>query len=192
MASCALEFGEQFRLEMIGIDRHFAGGDFFVGCALKAEFTNAEALFRTNRRTERAASHRAMRIEVAGSSFGVERGTRLVVGKVFEAALGARALIQNARFAIAGEIGGDAVKGFASAPAHASRAIGIRRLEFRKAFAQPSDIELVDGEDADTALRATGTTDKPRSRALGSVGESRVENLDELVIGAGTNERRHR
>lgn len=165
-------FGEQLGFEMIGINRHFAGGDFFVGCAVKAEFTHAEALFRANRRTKGAASHRAMCVEVTGSGLRIERGTRFVIGEVFEPALCAWSLVEDAGLAIAGEVVGNSLEGFAGSLANPSRASRIGNVEFREALAQSGGVELVDGEDADAALRAAGATDEPMSGALCGVGES--------------------
>ena len=161
LAGCALDFGKQLRLEMVGIDLHFAGGNFGVGCTLKAKLTDTESMFRVNRRTESAASHGAMRVEVAGSGFRIERGTRLVVSEVLELALRTWTLGEESCFAIPGKVGRNAVERLASTLANASGASGIGGAEFRKALAESCYVELVDGEDADAALRATGTTGKP-------------------------------
>ena len=190
LAACAVDFGKQLRLETIRVDRHFAGGNFGIGGALKAEFTNAESVFRANRRTERAASHGAMRVEVAGSGFRIERRARLMVGEVLKLALAAGAFTENAGFAIAGKVVSNAVEGLACALPNVTGASGVGDAEFSQALAEPRYIELVDGEDADAALRAAGTTDEPGTSALGSLDESGVENLDELVVGGRTEEHR--
>lgn len=190
LAACALDFGKQLRLETIRVDRHFAGGNFGIGGALKAEFTNTKPVFRANRRTERAASHGAMRVEVAGSVFRIERRARLMVGEVLKLALGAGAFTENAGFAIAGKVVSNAVEGLASALANVTGASGIGDAEFSKALAEPRYVELADGEDADAALRAAGTTDEPGTGAVGSLGESSIENLNELVVDGRTGEHR--
>jgi len=185
------ELLEQLRFEAIRIDLHFAGRDLLVRSAVKAEFADAEtgafSIFacRANRRTEHATGHGAMRVEIAGPVSGIERGTWFVVREVFELALGALAFAEKSGRELAGKITRDSGDGFFRALANSSGAIGVRVREFGEAFAKASGVELIDGEGANAAWRATWMTDEEVAAAASCVGESNIEDLDEFVVASG-------
>jgi hypothetical protein len=54
-----------------------------------------------------------------------------------------------------------------------------------QAVAQPDGIELVDGECSHAALRASLAADDPLAGATGSISESSVSDLNEVVIAFG-------
>ena len=54
--------------------------------------------------------------------------------------------------------------------------------ELNETFTETSGVELVDGEGADAALRATWTTDQEVAAAATCVDESRVEDLNEFAV----------
>lgn len=96
---------------------HFASSDLLVGCAVKAQFADTETRiisaclvvgsFDANRWTEDATSHRAMRVEIAGSGGRIKRRTRFVIGEVFELALGTLAFAEKSGSEFAGEVESD-------------------------------------------------------------------------------------
>jgi hypothetical protein len=196
--SLSFELGPQGRLEIVWVDFHFTRRDLFVCCALKAEFADCQAVtlgfalalscvsmlcgmlggailsrtcFRADRRAEDATGQRAVLVEIAKTSRLIERWTRLVVAEVFESFLCALGLGENAGFRVAGKIGRAAFPRFESAMTNARGTSRIVVGELVDAFTQTRGVQLVDGEDADTALRATGTTYKEVSAVLGRVGQ---------------------
>jgi hypothetical protein len=182
---------EQLRFEAIGIDLHFAHGNLLIGCAVKTEFADAEtgafSIFAcgANGRTEDATSHGAMRVEIAGSGCGIERGTWFVVREVLELALGAFAFAEKSGRELAGKIARDSGDRFLRAAPNSSGAIGVRVREFGEAFTKASGVELIDGEGADAAWSATWVTDEEVAAAASCVGESRVKDLDEFAVASG-------
>jgi hypothetical protein len=104
-------FGGDAGFKVIGVEVDFAGGDLFFGCTVEAEFADAESgvagiIFGTKRGTKDAAGHGTRGVEVAESGGGIEDGTRLVVGELFEL-VGAR-LVDEAGVGVAGKIGREA------------------------------------------------------------------------------------
>lgn len=88
-AGVLLGFGGEGGFEVFGIEVDFACGDLFFGCAVEAEFADAEAgvagiVLSTKGWTEDAAGHRARGVEVAEPGGRIERGAGLVVGEVVE------------------------------------------------------------------------------------------------------------
>jgi len=57
--------------------------------------------------------------------------------------------------------------------------------EFCEALAKSRGVELIDGECADAARSAAWAADQEVTASAGSVGESRVEDLDEFVVANG-------
>ncbi len=78
------ELLEQHLLQLAGIGRHFAGGDFLVCRALEAEFAYAETFLVSHWRAEHAAGHGARVIKIAEAGVGVEHWAGFVVGKILE------------------------------------------------------------------------------------------------------------
>jgi len=71
---------QQDRLEALGIEFHFAGGDLSVARALEAQFANSQiAGFAAHRRTEDAAGDGTSRIQIARQRFGIERGAGCII-----------------------------------------------------------------------------------------------------------------
>jgi hypothetical protein len=61
-------------------------------------------------------------------------------------------------------------------------ALRIGGVERGEAFAQASGIELRDREDADAALRASGSAQQPGAGAAAGVGNGGIDDLDELSV----------
>jgi hypothetical protein len=59
--------------------------------------------------------------------------------------------------------------------------MGFAKLS--QSMLEAHDIKLIDSEDADTALRASGMTREPWSRALGGICQRMIDDLHELAIG---------
>ncbi len=179
-----LDFGGEGGFEGLGIgfgvEMDFAGGDLLGGGAAEAELANAEAPFHPQWRAEDAASHGARGVEVAESGGGVESGTGLVIGEVFEES--GTGFVKQASAGISGEIGSDAREGLLGAPADGCGALRIGRVEGGEAFTQAGGVELGDGEYADAALGASGSAFEPSAGAAGSVGNGGVDDLDELGV----------
>ncbi len=166
--------------EGVGVEVDFAGGDLFGCCSVEAEVANAEGFFGAERRAEDAAGHGASRVEVAESGGRIEGGAGFVVGEVFK--VNGTIFVEKAGAGVAGKIGSEAVDGLAGAEAEGGGAFGIGGIEERKAFAEADGVELGDGEDADAALGASGSTQEPGAGAAGSVGDGGVDDLNELRI----------
>ncbi len=179
-----LDFGGEGEFEGLGIgfdvEMDFAGGDFLRSGAAEAELANAEAAFHPQRRTEDPASHRARGVEIAESGGGVESGTELVVGEVFEES--GAGFVEQAGAGISGKIGSDAREGLLGAPADGCGALRIGRVEGGEAFTQAGGVELRDGEYADAALGASGSAFEPCAGAARGVGNGGVDDLDELGV----------
>jgi hypothetical protein len=126
-----------------------------------------------------------MRVQVAGSSSGIERRARLVVGEIFEVALGSVAFAEKSGREFARKVARDSGEGFLRALANASGACGIGVREFGEAFAEACGVELIDSEDADAARSATWATEQEVASAAGGVGEGPVEDVDELMVASG-------
>jgi hypothetical protein len=62
------------------------------------------------------------------------------------------------------------------------RALGIATLQFLQSMPQASRIQLADGENAETALRASGTTCNPGTGSLRSIRQSRIYDLDQHLV----------
>jgi hypothetical protein len=67
------------------------------------KLADAEALLRAHRRSKDAASNRAVEVQITEAGGGIERSTRLVVGKVLEKGLGLFRGIQQPRYRVPGK-----------------------------------------------------------------------------------------
>jgi len=172
----------QFAFEAVGIRNHLAGGDLFRRCAVKTKFADAESvrpgLFNADRRTELAAGDGTMSVEVAGSRRGIERRAGFVVGKLVKRSLCSFVVSENSSHRIAREFRAKSAGGFVSTQTYASRSGGISPLKFCESRLKTGCIKLADRERPDTALSASGTTDKPMAGALDGVGKGSIDNLD--------------
>ena len=66
--------------------------------------------------------------------------------------------------------------------AHTCGARGIGALEFSQTVLQSKSVQLIDGENADTALRTSWPAHEPMPTATGCVGESRIDDLHEPAV----------
>ena len=91
------EFVEQNIFEAAGVGMQLAGRDLFVGCAMKAKLThaNASALV-ANRRAKDSAGHGPEFVDFAKSRFGIERRANFVIGKCLKSFFTFKTLIENA------------------------------------------------------------------------------------------------
>jgi hypothetical protein len=121
----------------------------------------------------------------------IERGARLIVGEIGEASLGVFSFVEQAARGIAGELRRQTGYRLASALPHPRCTLRRLLLKVGKSSAQASGIELIDGESADAALRATGAAGQPMSASAGHVGERGVDDLDQLLITRDSNVLRH-
>ena len=91
----------QTRFEIVGVGLHFAGGNFLIRRALKAEFANSQTIFGTNRRTENAARHGARFVELTETCLRIEHGAGLIVGKIGKLLISFFAFVEHARRGVA-------------------------------------------------------------------------------------------
>jgi len=173
-------FGGEGGFQIFGVEVEFAGCDLFFWCAVEAKLADAESVVAVGiggpqRRAENAAGHGARSVEVAEAGGGVEGGAGLVVGKVFEEVF-AR-LVENAGAWVAGKIGSEAFDGLMGALADGGCALRVCGVEGGETGAEASRIQLRNGEDADAALCAPGSTEKPGARAAGRIGNGGVDDL---------------
>jgi hypothetical protein len=174
--------------EVFDVEVDFAGGDLFFGCAVEAEFADAESgvagiIFGTKRGTKYAAGHGTRGVEVAESGGGIEDGTGLVVGEAFE--LAGASFVDEAGVRIAGKIGRETGGRLTGALANGGGAIRIGGVEGSEAFAETGGVKLRDGKDADAALGASWSAEKESAGAAGGVGNSGIDDVDELGIARG-------
>ena len=99
----SLQFLKEGQFKIIRVRNHFTRGNFLVGSPMKTKFADSQPFLRTNGRPKRAARHRPRLIELTSSSFRIERGTGLIVGKFSETLFGDLPFVQHARRGIARE-----------------------------------------------------------------------------------------
>jgi hypothetical protein len=184
------ELLQKLRFASFGIDSHFAGSNLFFRCALKTEFTNTQAAFGADGRSEGSAGERPRSVEIAQAGGWIESRARFVVGEIFEAGEGVGIVVERSRDWVSGEACGEARDTLASALTNSLRASRITAFQFDKSVLKAKSVERADGEYADAALRAPGTTDEPVSTAARRVGKSGIDDLHELPITGG--KRAHR
>ena len=95
-------------------------------------------------------------VEIARAGLRVERGTRLVITKLFEAGFRFFGFIEQASRSIAGEIRGEAADGFLRASFYTLGAGRIALPKFAQALLQTRRIQKVNLEHTVTALGAAG------------------------------------
>src|SRR5580700_10241024 len=181
-AGTSFELFEQARFETVRIRLHLASRNLLVGRSLKAEFADSQAVLGVHRRTEHAAGHGARLVEFAVSRLRVERRARLMVGEIGEPLLRLFSLLQNAADRVAGELSREAGHGFASPQPHPLRTLRSLLLKIGKSSPQAKGVELIDGESADTAGRASRAAHQPMPASAGHVGERGVDDLDQPLI----------
>lgn len=123
-----------------------------------------------------------MLIKLAEASPGIERRTRLVVREIFKALSSLLGFIEDAGYGISGEVGGQTSDRVAGAFAYGC---GILRRFFPESFQaefQAKGIGLIDRKHANATLRTAGTTRQPRSAPARDVGESSVNDLNQLLV----------
>jgi len=161
LAAGLFGLGGERRFQVVAVEVNLAGGDLIRRRAVEAELADAEAAFDRQRRPEEATGHRSSGVEIAEASCRIESGTRLVVGEVVEE-VGA-GFVQSAGCGIAGKAGRETRdRGFGAA-ANGCGASRIGSGERAETFAETSGVELRDGKDADAALRAAWSAEKPRA-----------------------------
>jgi len=82
--SCLLQFLQQLRFQVVRVDEHLAGGNLFVGRAVKTKFADSRAAFCPHGRTKRAARRRPGIVKFAQSGLRIEHRTDLIVRKFRE------------------------------------------------------------------------------------------------------------
>jgi hypothetical protein len=65
---------------------------------------------------------------------------------------------------------------------HPRCTLRLALFKFGKSSSQTKGIELVDGENADTALSASRAADEPMPASSGHIGERSTHDLDQLLI----------
>jgi hypothetical protein len=142
---------------------HLAASHFIGGCIDEAEFAYGQViLFIANGRPKGSALNWPERVEIAGSGVGIEDGAGFVVGEVFEGFFLLRLGEEQAGGWVSREVGKEARTRRRSARADAFGYGGVGRCQ---AFVELLGIELRDGEHADAALMAAGSTGEPITRA---------------------------
>lgn len=98
--SVRIEFSYKLGLESVWIRDHLASGNFIRCRSMKAELANTESavscFFHSHWRTKFAASHRTVRIEVTGASFGIQRRTWFFIGEAVKGSLRLIVFVQDA------------------------------------------------------------------------------------------------
>ncbi len=166
-----------------------AGGNLFFARTVVAKLADPDAgvafgVGRAERRPEDAAGHGPRRVEIAQAGGPIERRTGLFIGEVFEQ-IGA-AFVQKPRWKVAGKGGADARDGLPRSLADSGGTAGVGGVESGETIAKACGVELRDGEDAHAALCASRSAEKPGAGTAGRVGNSRIDDLDELSV-AGRN-----
>ncbi len=141
---------------------HFAGGYLFLTGAVIAQLANAKSVLRSHRRPKDAAGHGTRRVQIARPSHRIEHRTGLVIPEVFEALRSFLALVENrrSRDRRGNPVWSLAIDERARVRMRAARA-GSVGFQVGEPLLQTSYVELIDGEDADAALRAPKLADQP-------------------------------
>ena len=183
-----LKLLQQLAFEPFRIDGHFAGFNLLLGGAVITELADAEALLRANGWSKDAAGHGAGQIQVTEAGGGIESGTGLVVGEVLKTGFRLFRGVQQAGYRIAGKARGEALDRFPRPLANGLGSFRFAAGKLLKSLLQTGRVELMDGEDADAALCATGLADQPIATAAGGVGQRCIEDLHQLGVAC----RKHR
>ena len=170
--------------------RHFAGGYLLGRRTNKAQLAVAEAryavvAFSANRWPEDAAGHGTPLINIAAAGCGVERGTRRVIGEVFELGLIGGRGADDAGVEIAGEVRSVLGEPRVGTTLDGGSEFGLGGAQSIHAGAEARSVECVDGESPVTALRAADAAGEEGASAAGGVSERGVDDLDELGIADG-------
>jgi hypothetical protein len=99
--------------------------------------------------------------------------------------------MQQACHRIAGEFRRQPRDGFACAFSHSGGTFRCLLLKIVESLLQPGSVELVDRKGTYTALRATGTTDKPMAASPGGIGKRRIHDLDQGMVPSWTSANLH-
>jgi hypothetical protein len=174
-----LQLPYQLGFQGVRIRNHFAGSDLFISRPVIAKLADSQATFRSYGRTKGAASHRPRVVESAQSGLRIEHRARLVIGKFREAFFRLRTFIEHARLRIAGKLCRQALNRISRPIADPPRPLRVRLFQVSQSPLQPQRIQLIDGKRTDTALRASGTTHQPLAATARSIGQSRVDDLDQ-------------
>jgi hypothetical protein len=179
-------FGDQCSLELVR-DRHFACGDLGLRGFDEAEFATAEGftLVHADRWPEDAAGHGTPCIDVAEAGFGIECGTRGIVGEVFEAGLLFIGIAEQTGCEIARKIVAVLCKPCAGTLFDGFGDGGVGQAEVIHPSAEAEGVECVDGKGSMAALGAAGAAGKPTAGATSGIGKSRIDDLYELPVAAG-------
>jgi hypothetical protein len=129
LAGRLLKLLQQLCFESFRIDGHFAGGNLFLGGAVITKLAHGETFLRAYRRSKDAASNRSMKVQIAEAGGGIERCTRLVVGKVLKTGLRLLRGIQKSRLGITREPRAEA---FDRSPSPLANRLGSLRLSPRQ------------------------------------------------------------
>lgn len=176
-------FGD--RLGERGVE--FASCYLFRGCLGVAELAMGEAaLCGAGRGTESATKNGAVLVKIASAGGGVEHGAELVIAKFFECICVLVIFGEDARGGIAGEAGHKPSDGSGDTGAEAGGSDRIGRGENLEPSAEALGILMRDGEDALTALSASGSADEVRAAPERGGGESGFDDLDEVGHGVPT------
>jgi len=155
-------FGEEIFFEFVR-GMHFAGGDLVFSGSDEAEFAAGECITvgDADGRAEDATGHGTEGVDVAEAGFGVESGAGYVIGEVLEAGLIGFGGAEDAGSGIAGEGGGVLVEPGFRAASDGLSGVGVGSVERLHAGLETSGVEGIDGKDAVTALRASGSAGEP-------------------------------
>jgi hypothetical protein len=123
--------------QFVGIEVKLAGRDLFGGGAMEAQFANSETAFRTDRGAEHAAGHGSRLVQVARTTYGVERWARFVVGELLEPFLVAIVVAEDAGGRVAGEFSSEAGDRGPGTLAHTVGAYRILLRQIGEASLQP-------------------------------------------------------
>jgi hypothetical protein len=192
-STCLFQFTQQLRFQVVGIGNHFARCYLFIAGPVIAKLAHTQSAFRPGAygRSESAAGHGTIRIEITGPGWWIERGARFIVGEPGKARFPFCAFIKQAGGRIAGKCRRQTLHRFLRSGANAHSALWIARGQLFHATAQTRDVKLVDGERSVATLRAARTAHKPLAASSCCVGKGGVHDLDELLVGHGPGRTHH-
>ena len=191
-----LHLPDQRRFQVIRIHHHLASGNLLVRSAVITQFTDSQPVFRSHRRTKRAASHRPRIVKLAQSRLRIEHRTRLVVAEFREALRRLRTVVENfrvkhTRFRVAWKPRCQPPHRISSPRANPSRSPGVRLCKTGQSLLQSHRIQLMDGKHTHAALRASRTAHQPLPAAPSRIGQSRIYDLEERAIPTRQSAQRH-
>ncbi len=184
LAISMLEFFEHAGFEVVGVGDHFAGGYVFGRCSAITEFADAESLFVADWRPEDAAGHRTRGVQIAGAGDGIEHRTDFIVGKGLKTPERFGCVVKNAGERIAGKVRCESCFGVRYSLLYAIRSIRILRRKLCQASAEPSRVQLIDGEDSNATLIAARLACEPWATARGCRLKRGIYDLNQLRIGS--------